>query len=315
MPETTRRRPVSLSGHKYGKENHRSGAGNVLQPACHWGSRELRTKTMGRYSRPRTLAGIGIFSFSQYTEITGCLPPSSIMVYYCPEMYTIHFSDTTPLLSDTWDERLWSGAEALKLTHFRPEGSGHRPETTLRLLYHDSGVSGLFRIEDRFVRSVRTQDMDDIWKDSCVEFFVQPKPDRGYLNFEFNCGGAMLGSHITDHERTHDGFRDFKRFTLEDCAQVLRKATMPRRIDPEISTPVLWMIGFFIPFTLLEKYMGPLGSIAGQQWKANAYKCGDETSHPHWVSWQPLPAKNFHLPESFGSMVFSDRPRNPQFSA
>ncbi len=78
---------------------------------------------------------------------------------------------------------------------------------------------------------VRTQDMDDIWKDSCVEFFVQPKPGRGYFNFEFNCGGAMLGSHITDHERTSDGFRGFERFTLEDCTQVLRKATMPHRID------------------------------------------------------------------------------------
>lgn len=221
-------------------------------------------------------------------------------------MYTIRFSDAIPLLSDNWDDRQWAGIAGLELNHFRPEGSGHRPETTLRLLYHDSGISGRFRVDDRFVRCTRSQDMDDIWKDSCVEFFVQPKPDQGYFNLEFNCGGAMLGSHIIDHERTPDGFRDFERFTLEDCAQVLRKATMPRSIDPEMRTPVLWMIDFFIPFALLEKYVGPLGSIGGQIWKANAYKCADETSHPHWASWQPLPAKNFHLPESFGAIGFSD---------
>lgn len=228
-------------------------------------------------------------------------------------MYAIRFSEVIPVVSDTWDDCLWSGAETLAITHFRPEGSGHRPETILQLLYHDSGISGLFRIHDRFVRCVRTQDMDDIWKDSCVEFFVQPKPGRGYFNFEFNCGGAMLGSHITDHERTPDGFRDFERFTLEDCAQVLRKATMPRRIDPEITTPVLWTLQFFIPFTLLEKYVGPLGSVGDQIWRINAYKCADETSHPHWASWQPLPEKNFHLPETFGPVVFSDKLVNPQF--
>jgi len=223
-------------------------------------------------------------------------------------MYTIRFSAVIPLLSDTWDDCLWSGAETLALTHFRPEGSGHCPETTLQLLYHDSGISGQFRVKDRFVRCVRTQDMDDIWKDSCVEFFVQPNPGRGYFNFEFNCGGAMLGSYITNHERTPHGFREFVRFTKPECARILRRTTMPRCVDPEIAGPEVWHLQFFIPFSLMETYVGPFGMISGQTWRANVYKCGDETSHPHWASWQPLPEKNFHLPECFGNVLFSKKP-------
>jgi hypothetical protein len=50
---------------------------------------------------------------------------------------------------------------------------------------------------------------DPVWKDSRVEFFAQPMPERGYFNFEFNCGGAFLCYHITNPERTTEGFKGF----------------------------------------------------------------------------------------------------------
>ena len=27
-------------------------------------------------------------------------------------------------------------------------------------------------------------------------------------------------------------------------------------------------------------------------WRANFYKCGDDTSHPHWAAWSPLKKVN-----------------------
>jgi hypothetical protein len=67
---------------------------------------------------------------------------------------------------------------------------------------------------------------------------------------------------------------------------------------------VTWTLEFFIPLELLEKYVGSVGNVRGSEWKANFYKCGDETSHPHWVSWQPVPKLNFHMPECFGTVMF-----------
>jgi hypothetical protein len=59
-------------------------------------------------------------------------------------------------------------------------------------------------------------------------------------------------------------------------------------------------VGFYLPFKFFESRTGSLGNVSGQTWRANFYKCGNLTSHPHWASWNPLAFKNFHLPEYFG---------------
>jgi len=46
----------------------------------------------------------------------------------------------------------------------------------------EEGLCGLFRVEDRYVRSVHTRFGEPVYLDSCVEIFLQPRPDRGYLN-------------------------------------------------------------------------------------------------------------------------------------
>jgi len=59
---------------------------------------------------------------------------------------------------------------------------------------------------------------DPVYKDSCVEFFVKPKPDKGYFNFEFIAVGTLLCSYITDPERTREGFREFVSVPEEEGA-------------------------------------------------------------------------------------------------
>jgi hypothetical protein len=77
---------------------------------------------------------------------------------------------------------------------------------------------------------------------------------------------------------------------------------MPPVIEPEITTPVTWCAQFSIPMSLLENYTGSLGNFNGVTWHANFYKCADKTSHPHWVTWNPISATNYHLPECFGTL-------------
>ena len=38
----------------------------------------------------------------------------------------------------------------------------------------------------------------------------------------------------------------------------------------------------------------------------NLYKCGDNLSHPHFLSWQPIdtPQPDFHRPEFFAAGKF-----------
>lgn len=209
-----------------------------------------------------------------------------------------------PALEAGWDDPAWSRAGTIEVASFRPEGSSHRPRTRARLLHADDGLLGIFRVEDRYVRCRHTRFQDPVYEDSCVEVFLQPKPDRGYLNFEMNCGGALLSTHVTDPRRVPGGFAAFTRLPESDGRQVRVHGSLPRVVEPEIDVPVEWELSFFVPTALLEAYVGPIGPLTGQRWGGNLYKCGDRTSHPHWASWAPVDALNFHLPHCFGSLRF-----------
>ncbi len=174
------------------------------------------------------------------------------------------------------------------------------------MFYNRDGLFGLFQVLDRYVRCRRTGFQEAVYKDSCVEFFVQPKPESGYFNFEFNCGGAALMYYITDPVRTAEGFRAFTRLSKADGDLVRVRTTLPQVVEPEIQAETTWYLQFFIPFSLLRKYAGEVKSSSEAVWRANFYKCGDETSHPHWAAWSPVDELNFHLPRCFGMLRFEE---------
>ncbi len=220
--------------------------------------------------------------------------------------YIVRPALVRPELKGWWEGPAWKGVDVITVACFRPEGSDHRPATSVKMLYDDSGIYGIFGVEDRYVRCVRTRYGEPVYKDSCVEFFVQPASGAGYFNFEFNCGGTMLACYITNPERTAGGFREFVSLPETEASGVAVFHSLPRVIDPEIEGPTLWYLEYFIPRGLLERYSGRFGEFRGGQWRANFFKCGDETSHPHWASWQPVPELNFHLPGRFGTIRFGE---------
>src|SRR5262245_50015478 len=134
-----------------------------------------------------------------------------------------------PLKAD-WNDPAWAGAQELEITHFRPESSCHRPRTFVKLLYSQHAIHGIYQVDDRYVRCVRSNFFAEVWKDSCVEFFAQPKPDRGYFNFEFNCGGAFLCSYIIDPKRTPNGFKSFTKIPWEVARHIQVRTSLPRMI-------------------------------------------------------------------------------------
>ena len=89
------------------------------------------------------------------------------------------------------------------------------------------------------------------------------------------------------------------------CEAVAIVASLPETVDPEMTEAIVWTLAYSIPVAVIEEHSGPLGSLGGTCWRANFYKCGDATSHPHWASWQPVSELNFHMPECFGEIVFA----------
>ena len=197
---------------------------------------------------------------------------------------------------------VWSDLPKVEIKEFLPQSSPHRPRTIGCLAHDERNLYGRFEVEDRYVRSVRTEYGSEVWKDSCVEFFVEPKPGRGYFNFEFNCGGAFLVNHILDPARTPAGFKQFTRVPESLAKQISVRPSLPAVVEPELIEPTNWSLEFQIPLGLLENYVGPLGTVSGQTWRGNFFKCAEENSHPHWAAWSPVSEFNFHLPQCFGTL-------------
>jgi hypothetical protein len=204
----------------------------------------------------------------------------------------------------------FSRAEVGRVSNLRPESSAHAPETSFRVLHDGTNLYVRFDVRDRYVRSVQTAYQAPVCTDSCVEFFVQPKAGKGYFNFEVNAGGTLLLYYVEDPARTPQGLAKFTPVAEQWGRLVEIRSSLPRVVDPEIAEPVTWQVRYKVPLAVLEAYVGEVGRD-GAVWRANFYKCGDKTSHPHWLSWSPVSALNFHLPACFGELVLDALPELP----
>ena len=210
--------------------------------------------------------------------------------------------ETAPNNPLSWDTPPWQGLPAGELTRFMGQAPAHFPKVAFKLAYSGDALNLLFRVSDRYVLARATQDQGAVWKDSCVEFFFTPgpDPDQGYFNLEMNCGGTVL-CHFQKVPR-----QDRLPVSEADCRAITRFHSLPRIIFPEIAEPVVWTVGCQIPFAVLERYSPVTRPCPGTVWRGNFYKCADQSSHPHWLTWAPVaaPAPDFHRPESFGTLVF-----------
>ncbi len=66
-----------------------------------------------------------------------------------------------------------------------------------------------------------------------------------------------------------------------------------------------WSLMLKIPATALFRH--DFSSWSGMKVRMNLYKCGDNLSKPHFLSWQPIdmPQPNFHVPQFFGEAEFA----------
>ena len=217
--------------------------------------------------------------------------------------YHIRRAAATPDLSAPFEA--WDACETMHIDRPAPGEWPYRPETELRLQYDDNGLYGLFQVkDDDAVRCVCREFQGEVCKDSCVEFFVSPGCGVGYSNFEINASGTMLTMHIEDETRMEEFFKKFRFLTAEEVKEVRIFHTLPDCIPEEIKTPTTYRVGFFLPFSLFKSVYGAPAPKRGTVWRGNAYKCGDETSKPHYLTWNPIDELNFHLPRCFGELVF-----------
>ena len=183
----------------------------------------------------------------------------------------------------------WENVPSVELHH-----TGWLPEAPIRawaqLCRDDQGLWVRLEAEEANVRATLSEPLDEVYQDSCLEFFFAPiASDSRYLNFEFNpLGNIYLGFGSTRPTRV--------RQIVSSVEELFHPVPF--------TTEQGWGIVYHIPFAFIRNYFPefePTGEAAG-----NFYKCGDLTEQPHYLSWTPMTtdSPDFHRRQDFGVLRF-----------
>jgi len=133
-----------------------------------------------------------------------------------------------------------------------------------------------------------------------VEFFWNPNPEAGdiYYFYEMNCAGNLLC--VYDYWGG-----DF----LNNEAMVPRIAPNVRgTVNNDVDTDNGWTLEVAIRFSDYPELSKREVPIAGDVWRVNFNRCGGKINY-QYSQWSPSQTDkpNFHRPEDFGKLAFSDR--------
>lgn len=195
------------------------------------------------------------------------------------------------------DEQIFAGLHPMTLDCLNWPGEfPYRPQVDIRAFHNDSHLFLEYQVREKCTMALETRNGCDVYKDSCVEFFVMPEGSDHYYNFEWNAIGTLSMSRRT-------GRRDAIPAPMEVLDSVLASSTFGCKPFAEISGDNLWSLRVAIPCSAL--FGDDLKTWRGASLKGNFYKCGDGLSCPHYITMFPIqtPSPDYHRPEFFREII------------
>lgn len=180
--------------------------------------------------------------------------------------------------------------------------NGYTPTVIIKAFHTDKDIYLNFKVFEEKIKIKQTKFGGDVWKDSCIEFFINPFPNQSeeYFNIEINAIGVpLIGvGKVNDPKRhyfTKDGVKDWSIIpSIKESKNGLHGNDF-------------WTLHCRIPKLFFEKYYNKKFNV--DSGIANFYKCGDETEFEHYGAWNRVDSvkPNFHLPQYFGEICFSQK--------
>ena len=166
------------------------------------------------------------------------------------------------------------------------------PTVKFQIAYTQDDILLHFEVQEEYVKGQYIRPNENVWEDSCVEFFVSFDNRETYYNIEFN----VLGVGLIGYGRSVKADRN-----RLPAADILRIQTFSA--VQTIQGKKQWQQVLQIPIALFEKQASELEGTTAY---ANFYKCGDGLPQPHFIAWNAIdsPTPNFHQPAFFGQIEF-----------
>jgi hypothetical protein len=172
----------------------------------------------------------------------------------------------------------------------------YQPRVSFRIGHTQNEIWLKYYVKEKHILARETRTNGEVYKDSCVEFFVSPG-ETNYYNFEFSCIGTI---HLA-----YGPGRGDRRFVDPGIIKKIRiESSLGNQPFEEKTGDFEWEMTIRIPVECFA--FSALKSLNGLKSAANFYKCGDGTSEPHYVTWNPIKTENpdYHRPEFFGKILF-----------
>jgi len=180
----------------------------------------------------------------------------------------------------------WPELSAIAL---RETATGEPPKqaTWFKTAWNDQELRVLFWIEDTHIVAAMTERDSLLYLEDVVELFLDPVGDlETYFEFEVNALNTVLDLVLRREETEYH-----KNFQWQ--CEGLRTAAQRH--------PNGWCAEISIPFASLG------ANPQGARWRANFYRIDHPEQAPLELSaWSPTRQRNFHLPERFGVLEFTE---------
>lgn len=167
----------------------------------------------------------------------------------------------------------------------------YAPSVTFKMFHTGEKLYVRFDVEEQYTAARVAEDNGEVWTDSCCEFFLS-LDGKAYYNVEMTCIGRMLiGYRQEGKDVIHAGDDVLK--------QVERIPSLGTEPFEERVGDNRWSLVYALPTAIMHQHK--VERWDGLKLKVNLYKCGDNLTKPHFLSWQPiaLPQPCFHCPEFF----------------
>ena len=173
----------------------------------------------------------------------------------------------------------------------------YEPEVKFRIAHTGDLILLKFYVHEKYIQAKEVNVNGDVYKDSCVEFFVSPTDDGNYYNFEFSCIG-------TPHVGYGNGRHNRRLLPVEILQAIQTNSSLGYEPFDERKGDFQWELFIKIPVGCF--IYDKIKSLEGTEASGNFYKCGDELAEPHFVTWNPIKTENpdYHQPEFFGKLRF-----------
>lgn len=173
----------------------------------------------------------------------------------------------------------------------------YKPMVEFVMAYSNNELFIKYYVKEKFVKADKTTDNEMVCKDSCVEFFVSPADDGYYYNFEFNAIGTCYLGHGSSRQNSSP-------VDTKIVGGVRRLPSIGNTPFKERKGDQEWELTVGIPLELIFGKKEP--ELSGKRIKANFYKCGDDLSQPHYLTWNKVQTKepDYHRPDYFGEILF-----------